>query len=296
MKRKQGLVILGWMLACVVGALPAQAARLAEGTAVRVRLKADLLSSKVTIGTRIDMEVAQPVMLHGAVAIPAGATVWGGVQEVKPGKLLRIDVEGMRLPNNQIVKLRCGPQRVAKAYKDELRVESQVSGDVGAAKGTEFVAYLDQDVDVDAGGAPAAPTPAPVVTPPPAPPQPTPPPPAPSPEPTTPPPAPAPEVTPAPAPVVTPAPPAPPPAAVVRPAAPAQPGELVRVECYSDPTHADIIIDNVYHGSTPSILKLAPGSHTIEYRMIGYKPHSQPLDLTPGTGLRTVQMTMEKLP
>jgi len=70
---------------------------------------------------------------------------------------------------------------------------------------------------------------------------------------------------------------------------------LVTVECFSDPLGADILIDDDFHGSTPSILKLAPGNHQIEFRLMGYKPHSQPLNLTPGTGLRTVRMTLEKL-
>ena len=68
------------------------------------------------------------------------------------------------------------------------------------------------------------------------------------------------------------------------------------MECFSDPLGADIMIDDEYHGNTPSILKLVPGNHQIEYRLVGYKPHSQALDLTPGTGLRTVRMTLEKQP
>jgi hypothetical protein len=76
---------------------------------------------------------------------------------------------------------------------------------------------------------------------------------------------------------------------------PAQPGEYITVECFSDPLGADILIDDEYHGSTPSILKLQPGKHQIEYRLMGYKAHVESLDLTPGR-LRTVRVTLEKQP
>jgi hypothetical protein len=56
------------------------------------------------------------------------------------------------------------------------------------------------------------------------------------------------------------------------------------------------MIDDEFHGSTPSILKLLPGNYRIEFRLMGYKAHSQPLNLTPGTGLRTVRMDLEKQP
>jgi len=301
MRIRQALVAWGLVVACAGGM--AQAARLADGTAVRVRLTADLLSSQAAVGARVDMEIAQPVMLQGGVAIPQGAVVWGAVQDVKKGKSLHFDVEGVRLPNQQTLKLRCSAHKTSNAAKDEIKVETQVSGDLGAAKGTEFTAYLDQDVDVEVAGAPApAPAqPAPVVAP------------APAPQPATP--VPAPVATPAPAAVTPPTPPAetppakpapvaappvasapvaPAPTPAPHPATAAQPAEYITVECFSDPTGADIMIDDEFHGSTPSILKLLPGNHQIEFRLMGYKAHSQPLNLSPGSGLRTVRMTLEK--
>jgi hypothetical protein len=247
--------------------MQAQAARLADGTAVRVRLAADLLSSQAVEGARVDLVIAQPVTLQGVVVIPPGSVAWGAVQDVKKGKVLRFDVEGVRLPNKEVVKLRCSPQRTNRATKDEIKVETQVGGDLGAPKGSEFTAYLDQEVNVDVGGAPVvAPAPAAVA-------------------PTTP----KPEIPPAP-PTPVPEPP------VAHPAPAAQPGEYITVECFSDPLGADILIDDEFHGSTPSIFKLLPGNHQIEFRLMGYKAHSQALNLTSGTGLRTVRITLEKLP
>ena len=300
MRIRQALVAWGLVVACAGGM--AQAARLADGTAVRVRLTADLLSSQAAVGARVDMEVAQPVMLQGGVAIPTGAVVWGAIQDVKKGKSLHFDIEGVRLPNQQTVKLRCSTHKTGNAAKDEIKVETQVGGDLGAAKGSEFTAYLDQDVNVDVAGAPAAPgQPTPVVAP------------AAAPRPTTP--APAPVEAPAPAAVAPPTPkpetPAAPPtpvaappvvsapaapavAPVAHPAPAAQPGEYITIECFSDPTGADILIDDEFHGSTPSILKLLPGNHQIEFRLMGYKAQSQPLNLTPGAPLHTVRMTLQK--
>jgi len=299
MRIRQALMAWGLVVACAGSMAQAQAARLAEGTAVHVRLTADLLSSQAVVGARVDLEIAQPVMLQGGVAIPQGAVVWGAIQDVKKGKSLHFDVEGVRLPDQQTVKLRCSVHKTSNAAKDEIKVETQVGGDLGAAKGTEFTAYLDQDVDVAVAAAPAPAQPAPAVAP------------APAPRPVTP--TPAPVAKPAPAavapptpqpenPPATPAPVAVPPVASApatpvpapHPAPAAQPGEYITVECFSDPTGADIMIDDEFHGSTPSILKLLPGNHQIEFRLMGYKPHSQPLNLTAGTGLRTVRMTLEK--
>jgi hypothetical protein len=300
MKIRQ-MMLWGLVVACASSMVQAQAAHLAEGSVVHVRLTSDLLSAQATIGARVDLEISAPVTLQGVVVIPPGAVAWGAVQDVKKGKSLHFDVEGVRLPNQQIVKLRVSPHKTNIAAKDEIKVETQVGGDVGAAKGSDFTVYLDQDVNVDVPGAPTAPTPvvAPAAAPEPAPPAAAPVV-APAPAAVEPPPhkAQAPPASPAP---VTPppavaAPVAPPAAPVAHPAPAAQPGELVTVECFSDPLGADILIDDEFHGSTPSILKLAPGNHQIEFRLMGYKPHAQPMNLTPGTGLRTVRMTLEKLP
>jgi hypothetical protein len=304
MKLRQAVLAWGWVVACAGGLASAQAARLADGTAVHVRLTADLLSSRVTVGDRVDMQISQPVTLQGVVVIPAGSVAWGAVQVVKKGKTVHFDVEGVRLPNQQIVKLRVSPEKTTNVGKDEIKVETQVGGDLGAAKGSEFTAYLDQDVNVDGSGVSVAtPQPAPVAAreavPQPAPPAPT------AVE------APAPAIAapsapqaetpsepaaPVAAPPVVSTPAAPPAAPVAHPASAAQPADYITVECFSDPTGADIMIDEEFHGTTPSIIKLPPGNHQIAFRLMGYNPHSQGLNLMPGTGLHTVRMTLEKQP
>ncbi len=312
MKMGPRIFIWGWIAACACMAAQAQTVHVADGTQVRVRLTADLLSSQVAVGATVMMEISQPVISQGLTVIPAGSVAWGAVQEVKKGKVLNFDVEGVRLPNQNIVKLRVSPRKTTNAGKDEFKVDTQVGGDLGVEKGSEYSAYLDQDMDVaGAPGAPAQPAPgaAPAVAPQPA--------------------APAAAPTPAPAPAQNPAAPAaqgadtpsspqaqtpsvprssatdapvtaPVAASTALPAAPpatgVQPVEYITVECFSDPLGADVMIDDEYHGSTPSILKLLPGNHRIEYRMIGYKPYSQPLPLKSGDSLTTVRVTLDKLP
>ena len=243
MKIRQTVVLWGLIAVLAPSMVHAQASTLADGTVVHVRLTADLLSSWAVVGSRVELEIAQPVILEGVVVIPTGSPAWGSVRAVKKGKILHFDIEAMRLPNREIVLLRCSPQRTTQAKKDEIKVEIWVGRELGAPKGIEFTAYLDQDVNVDVAGEPVAPA------------QPTP---------------------------------------VAHPAPATRPGQYNAVVCFSAPAGADIFIDDGLRGSTPLSLDLLPGNYQIEFRLKGYKSQSQPLVLTPGTGMRTVVITLEK--
>lgn len=265
-------VVMAWGLATALAgaSVQARAARLVDGTPVRVRLTADLLSAQAKVGAPVNLEVAQPVMLQGVVVVPEGAGAWGAVQAVKKGKILHFDVEGMRLPNKQIILLRCAPQKKAGAKKEEFKVESTMNGQLGAPQGSEFTAYLDQDVNIDLSQSPAAPA---------------------EPVPATP--APTPPVPAQPLPAQS-APTRPTPAVAADPAV--RPENYILVGCFSDPPGADIRVDGELRERTPLIIKLPPGNHQVEFRLRGYKPQSQPLVLMAGTGLHTVRMILEKQP
>jgi len=97
----------------------------------------------------VNLEVAQSVVLQGEAVIPEGAEAWGAVQAAKKGKILVFDIEGVRLPSRKIILLRCTPQKRSRSKKDEIKVETTMNGQLGAPRGFEFTAYLDQDVDVD---------------------------------------------------------------------------------------------------------------------------------------------------
>jgi hypothetical protein len=293
--------------------------RLPDGTPVQVRLKSDLRGDQVMPGNRVDFEVARPVTARGLVAIPEGSVAWGAVQSVKPEKEIKFDVQGLRLPNLQEIRLRSVAQKTKNPAKDQIKVETMLGTAVGVRMGVRFIAYLDEDLEVEAAPAPEAPA---ATAPPPASV------PVKSVEVSTTPSVAAPATPPAPA---TPAPaaanlPAPaeaapqaaqsaesaPPGAAAQPApaAPAvaqapQPtvatgqqavttGERVTVECFSDPTGADILIDGSFYGSTPSILKLTATAHHVEISMPGYKNYVQDLNLRVDRGFMTIRAPLEK--
>lgn len=275
--------------------------RVPDGMPIPVRLKNDLRGNQAEPGNRVDFEVAQPVTVRGLVAIPEGCVAWGAVQSVKPEKEIKFDVEGLRLPNLQEIKLRSVPQRTKNPAKDQIKIETMLGAEVGARMGTRFMAYLDEDVEVEAAPAQEAPaaapakpvevTPAPTVTTPSAPavtaPQATqlaesaPP-------------------TPAEAPAAQPVRAAPVVSQTPQPAvatgqqAAAVTGERVTVECFSDPTGADILIDGSFYGSTPSILKLTATAHHLEISMPGYKNYVQDLNLSVDRGFLTIRAPLEK--
>ena len=275
-----------------------QRVRVADGTPVPVRLKNDLRANQVGVGYRVDFVVARPVMVQGWVAIPAGSVAWGAIQSVKKDKEIKFDVQGLRLANLQEIRLRSVPEKTSNPGKDQIKLTSMLGDVVGASMGTEFMAYLDEDIQVKAAPAEETPAPAPppaavpakpvAVTPTPAETAPQ----AAQPAESAPP-------VPAAAEAAQPAPAAAPVTQTPQPLAPAgqQPagtGERVTVECFSDPTGADILIDGSFYGSTPSILKLTATAHHLEISMQGYKNYVQDLDLSGERGFRTIRAPLEK--
>lgn len=283
MKFKGSIAGIIFCLICFSGALYAERVEVPEGTRVEVRLKADLQSTQAHEGSPIYFEVGRPVIVRGIVAVPVGAVAWGAVQSVKEGKFIKFDIEGLRLPDMTTINLRCTREKSKKASKDELKIDSDLGDTVGAPKGTEFTAYVDEGITVEGSGAAAPSTPSP----------------SPASQPSAPAPAPA-EVTPAastttPTPQTTaPAAPAPQPAPQTIAPASAASAEPVTLQCFSDPSGADIVIDDDFRGTTPSILKIPPGKHHLEYQLYGYNPYSKDLDLKSGMGVQTIRETLQK--
>ena len=283
-------VVLIWVLALSCLAF-GQRVSLPEGTAVRVRLKADLVSDQAAEGSRVDFEVARAVVIQGMTVIPEGAVAWGAVQGVKKGKFIKFDIEGLRLPDLTDIRLRTVRAKGKSPGQDEIKVYASFKGGVGAAQGTEYTAYVDQSKEVATSGPPT--NSAPTAAPPPAPAQ------------AAAPPAPA-QVGPSSPSSVTSTTPAVPPA-VTTPAAPAaspavSPAqstaplagvERIKVECFSDPSDADILIDGEFYGNTPSILKVPVGKHQLEIQHSGYKTYALSLSLEPGMEPRTIRASLE---
>ena len=262
-----GMVLI-WLLTLSCPAF-GQRVSLPEGTAVRVRLRADLMSDQAAEGSRVDFEVARPVVIQGMTVIPEGAVAWGAVQSVKKGKFIKFDIEGVRLPDLTDIKLRSARTKAKNPGQDEIKVFSSFKGGVGAAQGTEYTAYVDQSKEVATSGPPAssaltaAPAPAPVQA-------------AASPAATTP-------AAPAASPAISPA----------QSTAPLVSVERIKVECFSDPSDADILIDGEFYGNTPSILKVPVGRHQLEIQLSGYKTYALSLNLEPGMEPRKIRASLE---
>ena len=322
LRRLSGGVFLSVLFSACL--LWAERVRVPDGMPVPVRLKADIRSNQVQPGDRVDFEVARSVTVQGLVAIPEGSVAWGAVQSVRRDKEIKFDVQGMRLPNLQEIKLRSVPQKTSNPGRDQIRLTSMLGAVAGARMGTEFMAYLDENVDVETAAAPEAtggtPRTAPTAAAPPAEVKP----------PTSAPVTPAPEVTTTAAPAVTttatpagtapqataqpaepipaprraveetqPTPPAPTVSQTAQPVAPAAQdvtgtAERVTVECFSDPSGGDILIDGSYYGNTPSILKLTATAHHLEVSLPGYKTYVQDLNLSVNRGFRTIRASLEK--
>jgi hypothetical protein len=65
-------------------------------------------------------------------------------------------------------------------------------------------------------------------------------------------------------------------------AAQAGPGGTADVNLTSDPTGAEITVDGNYVGSTPSLIKLMPGTHSIKITKTGYMPWVRAIDTASG--------------
>jgi hypothetical protein len=241
----------------------------------------------------VDFEVASPVLIQGIAVIPVGAVSWGTVQSVKKGKFIKFDIDGVRLPDLTDVKLRTVGGRTKNPAQDQIKVDASFKGGVGAPKGTEYTAYVNEDREVAVAAQPSIPalalTPTAAATTPPTPAQVV----APTPSTATP------TVTypkpAAPPAVTTPAASATSPAiSPSQSAAPLANVERVRVECFSDPSAADILIDGDFYGNTPSILKVPVGKHELEIQLSGYKTYSITLILEPGTGIRHIRAPLEE--
>ena len=154
MKRKQWMAVLILGILGSVSVLAAERVLLRGGAPVHVRLKADLDSTRAVMGDRVDLELRQPLVMQGLVVAPEGAVAWGAVQVVNRGKSVRFDVQGVRLPSLAVVKLRSIPEKTSNPAKDVIKVDQGL-----VPRGSEFLAYVDDDVSVEVAAPAAAPTP-----------------------------------------------------------------------------------------------------------------------------------------
>jgi hypothetical protein len=248
-------------------ALPGIAAQVPvrDGQTVKLKLRNILTTDNVQKGDEIEFDVVEDVLVNGHVVIAKGATAHGKIVDIRGAFNPRSkDAEvtfqflAVKAADQQDLPLRSRPEKTKKGKEEEIHEKSlipgQISRVVGADKGKEYEAYVDGSFSINASDAIAA---TPSVSPP---------------------------VAPAASAALQPN------APVAPPAAPAPSSSLAAtevamapssVEFGSTPDGADISIDGTVVGSTPSILRLTPGHHTIEIRMAGYRTWSRIMVVDP---------------
>jgi hypothetical protein len=60
----------------------------------------------------------------------------------------------------------------------------------------------------------------------------------------------------------------------------------------SEPTGADIYVDENFMGNTPSLIELPPGSHAVRVEARGQKPWGRTVNLTSGSKI-TLQAVLD---
>lgn len=72
-------------------------------------------------------------------------------------------------------------------------------------------------------------------------------------------------------------------------------GEPATLQFTSEPAGAEISVDGIYAGNTPSLIKMKPGTHSIKLTKSGYQPWARTMDVNAGD-LRTISAELERVP
>jgi hypothetical protein len=261
---------LGTVFMLVYLAAPASASqvRVMQGQMVRLKLDNVLTTENVAKGDAIEFDVVEDVMVATHVVIQKGAPARGRVIAVKgAGKRNAKDASvtfqfvSVRSVDSQDIPLRKLPDRHKKAESKENEVEANEALPgypervIGAEKGTVFAAYIDSTVTINAPDTPIA------------------------------------------APPITTGVSVPPPQSTTAPTAPAPTPpateEPATVDFNSNPPGADILIDGVLVGNTPSIQHVDAGRHVIQLRIGGYSPWMRTMVVESGS-YPSIRATLQK--
>jgi|SRR5882724_1627193 len=125
---------------------------LRSGTVIHLKLIKTLSSAGAKLGDRVDLEVAEDVVIDGIAVVAKGAAAVGTVTDVETkkhlghGGKLGVSLNSVRLASNDNAPIR-GYQEAQGANSTAGAVLPMVSGkDVAFAPGTAFTAWVDGDV------------------------------------------------------------------------------------------------------------------------------------------------------
>jgi hypothetical protein len=254
---------------------------LEDGTPVKLRTNRTISSGDSQVGDTLDFEVLEDVQVKGVVVIPKGGLAFATVTEAQAkrrmarGGKLDINIDYAKLVDSEKA-----PLRAVKAVRGGGHTAAMTGGivatslvffpaapfflfmhgkDISIPKGTAITAYVNGDMKLDIvkfqALSPSAPTPAAASGSAPAP--------APS------------ASAPAPASGGT------PPAAAPASSAPAS-GDQAHLQVSSTPDGADIEIDRIFVGNTPSTIGVPAGQHKITVKKTGFNPWERTITVSSG--------------
>jgi hypothetical protein len=160
------------MLAAASVAAESGSVRVPQGTPVPLRLEKTVSSATTHATDRVEFTVLRDVGVDAATVIPKGSAAWGTITAAAPrGRMgrsgkLAINVDAVCLANGERAALRAipdlDPPAVRKASADGRLTDSLLAfpawpvmlflygKDVTAPKGSEFTAYLNDDLNLSA--------------------------------------------------------------------------------------------------------------------------------------------------
>jgi len=275
--RLRNLLINALVMCTLSTPKPATAAemRLQDGTPVRLRLQRTLSSANAQMNEQMDFEVLDEVKVNGTVAIPKGGIAWGTVtaaqskRRMARGGKLDVNIDSVRLTNGEKVALRAVQKAAGSGHTGAMTGGIVATAliawpaaplfllmhgkDVTIPKGTEITAYINGDVDLDTLAG-GAPIPS------------------------------ARSIAASATPLTRVSKPVPPPNSAA---------DLTTMVLKSDPDGADISVNGMYVGSTPSTVQLPPGDCTVAIQKAGYATWQKNVNITPG-GIVTVSAALER--
>jgi hypothetical protein len=249
---------------------------LEDGTPIKLRLTRNLSSADATTGDRVDFEVLEDIKVKDVIVVPRGGLALATITEAEHkrrmarGGKLNVNIDDVRLADGEKA-----PLRAVKETKGGGHTGAMTGAIIGTAivffpaaplflfmhgkditipKGTEITAYVNGDIPLDPKRFATQATANPETG-----------------------------------------------AAPVQASVngtPAQNGSgadpaLSTVDLKSTPDGAEITVDEKFMGSTPSVLKLAPGDHKIKLEKSGFKTWERTMAVGAG-GNANINVTLDK--
>jgi PEGA domain len=144
---------------------------LEDGTPVKLRTTRELSSATETTGQIVDFEVTEEVKVNNVVVIPQGGIAWGSVVAAQPkrrmgrGGKLDITIDRVRLSDGEKVALRAVKNAQGGGHVGAMTTGMVVTGvlffpvaplflfmhgkDITIPKGTEVTAYISSDASLE---------------------------------------------------------------------------------------------------------------------------------------------------